>query len=231
MFEEWNFKKVDVVLPELYLLKLSLLRKLGEGCFKAPKMLFDKYFYYWISLVGRMFLLLKCLFLHVLYKKSTLSNHSFQRQGWYYLNFIDLLFLLCEYSRKVILRLQMFRWTDIFTIEAFVFANFVQKINFVLSQFQKLVVVVPEFSLFAISSLRLLEESLFKPLKVPVYEAFYQFNVYFCYICTKNWLWTIVLSVSWRGTTWILFICVVFMAGIKKKIKSFKSSVGQIFII
>ena len=129
------------------------------------------------------------------------------------------------------LRLQMFRWTDIFTIEVFIFVNFVQKINFVLSQFQKLVVAVPEFSLFAFSSLHLLEESFFKPLKVPAYEDFYQFNVYFCYICTKNWLWTVILTESWLGTTWILFICVVFMAGIKKKFKSSKSSVRQIFII
>ena len=89
-----------------------------------------------------------------------------------------------------------------------------------LSQFQKRLVATPEFSLFAFSSLRLLEEIFFKPLEVPVYKDFYQFNVYFCYICTKNWLLTIVLSKTWRGTTWILFICVVFMEGIKKKLKA-----------
>ena len=85
--------------------------------------------------VGQIFLPLKCLFLQILYKKSTLIDHS--------------------------LKVQKFCWTNNFTTEIFIFANFVQKVNFDQLQFQKLGVALSKFVLFELSFLRLLGESCF----------------------------------------------------------------------
>ena len=41
----------------------------------------------------------------------------------------------CEYSGKVFLKLEKFLWTNIFTTEMFIFANFVQKVGIEWTQF------------------------------------------------------------------------------------------------
>ena len=45
-FEQSQFQKVSVVLPEFYFFQLPLLLVLRESCFKGPKVLLDEYFYY-----------------------------------------------------------------------------------------------------------------------------------------------------------------------------------------
>lgn len=69
---------------------------------------------------------------------------------------------------------------NIFTIEIFIFANFVQKIEFKQCQFQKMSVKIAEFSLFGLRSLRLLGENCLKAPKVPLNKYFYHWNVHFC---------------------------------------------------
>ena len=63
-------------------------------------------------------------------KKAILSNRSFTRWVRHSLSFI---YLSCVHSghwEKVVLRTQMFCWTNIFIIGMFIFAIFVQKIDF-----------------------------------------------------------------------------------------------------
>lgn len=43
-FEQPQFQKVDVALPEFFLFVFSSLLVLEESCFKAPKALLDEYF-------------------------------------------------------------------------------------------------------------------------------------------------------------------------------------------
>ena len=65
-FEKRQFQKVGVVLAEFYLFQLPLLRVLGVSYFKITKVLLSE------------FSPLKCLFLLILNKTSTLCNHSFR---------------------------------------------------------------------------------------------------------------------------------------------------------
>ena len=51
-----------------------------------------------------------------------------------------------------------------------ILANFVQKVNFKWTQFQRVGLALAEFYLFEFSSLRVLEESCFKTSKVPLHE-------------------------------------------------------------
>ena len=44
--EQSQLQKLNIALPEFYLLVLSSLQVLGECCFKAPKVPLDEYFYY-----------------------------------------------------------------------------------------------------------------------------------------------------------------------------------------
>ena len=46
---------------------------------------------------------------------------------------------------KVVLKLQKFYWTNIFTTEIFIFASFVRKINFERSRSQKVAVAPSQF--------------------------------------------------------------------------------------
>ena len=67
----------------------------------------------------------------------------------------------------MVLKLQKARWTNIFTIEMFIFAEFVNKINFERIQSQRVGVALAKLFLFKLSSLRVLENSCFKARKVP----------------------------------------------------------------
>lgn len=116
-FEKRQFQKVGVVLAEFYLFQLPLLRVLGVSYFKITKVLLNE------------FSPLKCLFLLILNKTSTLCNHSFREQVLHSLNFVYSKCLHCRYQRKVVSKLQKLRCTKIFIVEIFVAATFVQKID------------------------------------------------------------------------------------------------------
>ena len=55
----------------------------------------------------------------------------------------------------------------------FIFANFVEKVDFEPSQFQRMGVALAEFHLFELSLCRVLGESCFKGLKVVLDKYFY----------------------------------------------------------
>ena len=101
------------------------------------------------------------------------------------------------------------------------FNNFVQKGNFVWSQFEQMDAKLSEFWWFALGSRRILGKSCFKVV----------LNVYFCYFCTKNQLWAITVSEYGCCTQWILFIQIAFIACIRRKLfQSSKSYVAQVFL-
>ena len=87
-----------------------------------------------------------------------------------------------------------------------IFAILVQKFNFEWSQFEDVGVALFEFLWFALSSLRVLEESCFNGPKGRLDKYFYHWNVQFCYFCTKIGLRAITVSEDGRGTHWIVFI-------------------------
>ena len=69
---------------------------------------------------------------------------------------------------------------EIFYHCLFIFANFVQKVNFELSQFQKMGVAAAEFHLVQLPVLPVLRESCFKAPQVLLDKSFYHLNVQFC---------------------------------------------------
>ena len=73
----------------------------------------------------------------------------------------------------MILKVQKFSWANIVMIEMFIFANFVQKLNFEESHFQNVGVRLPELLLFVLGSLRVLGESCFKATKASLDSYFY----------------------------------------------------------
>ena len=96
-------------------------------------------------------------------------------------------------------KLQKFHWPNIFTIEMFIFANFVQKINFEGSQFQDVGVALSEFYLFALGLLRVSGENCLKTPKAPLYEYFYHWKVQFSLTwVSKNW------TFEWSQFQWIV---------------------------
>ena len=73
----------------------------------------------------------------------------------------------------MILKVQKFSWANIVMIEMFIFANFVQKVNFEELHFQNVGVRLPELLLFVLGSLRVLGESCFKATKASLDSYFY----------------------------------------------------------
>lgn len=61
---------------------------------------------------------------------------------------------------KVVFKVQKLSWTNIFTIEIFLFASFVPNVDF--EQFQKVGLVLFEFYLSVLTLLRVLAECCFK---------------------------------------------------------------------
>ena len=116
-FEGTQLRMLGVSLTQSYLFVMSLLRVLRECCFRAPKILLDKYF------------TIKRFILLILYKKSILSHHCFRRWAQHSLNFIYLCCLHCGYQGNFALKLLKFCWRYIFIIEMFITANFIQKIE------------------------------------------------------------------------------------------------------
>ena len=103
--------------------------------------------------MGWIFLPFKCLFLLTLYKKGTFSNHSFGRWVWNSLNFIHPSSLDCLYYGKFVLNPPKLHWTNIFIFEILIFSNFIEKVIFDQSQFQRVDVTLAEFSSIQFSSL------------------------------------------------------------------------------
>ena len=62
---------------------------------------------------------------------------------------------------------------NIFSIEMFTFAYFAQTVKFERSQFKKVGVTISKSYLFVLVSLRVLGESCFEALNVPLDEYFY----------------------------------------------------------
>ena len=116
-FEGTRLRMLGVSLTQSYLFVMSLLWVLRECCFRAPKILLDKYF------------TIKRFILLILYKKSILSHHCFRRWTKHSLNFIYLCCLHCGYQGNFVLKLLKFCWRNIFIIEMFIIANFIQKIK------------------------------------------------------------------------------------------------------
>ena len=117
--------------------------------------------------------------LQILYNKSNLSDQILRRWMCHSLNFSYMCCNICGYKRKVVLMLQKFSCKNIFTIEMFIFANSVQKVDFEQSHFQKVGVALAEIYSFELFLLRVLEESCFKSPKIPLDECFYHRNVHF----------------------------------------------------
>ena len=116
-FEGTRLRMLGVSLSQSYLFVMSLLWVLRECCFRAPKILLDKYF------------TIKRFILLILYKKSILRHHCFRRWTKHSLNFIYLCCLHCGYQGNFVLKLLKFCWRNIFIIEMFIIANFIQKIK------------------------------------------------------------------------------------------------------
>ena len=129
----------------------------------------DKYFYYW-----------NIYFYYFFTQNRFWVDHSFIRYELHSLNCIYLYCVVCGYHRKVVLNLQKFRWTNIFTFEMFIFANFLQKVILDQSQFQEVGVALPEFYWFVLCSLRVLKGSYFKAPKVQLDRCFYHWKIHFC---------------------------------------------------
>ena len=102
----------------------------------------------------------------------------------------------------------------IVTIEKFIFAKFVQKVNFELN----MGVALSKFFWIVLISLRVLRESCFKVRKAWLDEDFNHWNVYFCYFCTKNRLLAITVWEGGCGDCWIWFILISFISGIRAKL-------------
>ena len=79
------------------------------------------------------------------------------------------------------------------------FANFLQKIDFEQSQFQKVSVALAEFYWFELPSLQVLGENCFRARKGSLNEYFYHWNVHFCWICKQNKFWANTVSEAGRG--------------------------------
>ena len=82
----------------------------------------------------------------------------------------------------------------------FIFAIFVQKIDFDWSQFRRMGVTLTEFYWFKFSSLPVLEESCFPARKVTLDEYFYHWNDHFYYFCS-NVIFELFFFVG-EGTGW-----------------------------
>ena len=177
-----------------------------------------------------MFLALKCSLLLFLYKKQTLSDHSFG--GWvalieyYLLNFSSLLILRksCFKAPKVMLNKYLYQ-----------------------SQFQNVGMALPEFHLFQLPLLRIWRENCFKGLKL-TFAMWHSFNFYdlfcmyckytieilflFCFrcICKKHWPWAIFDSYVRRVTHFISSIQIVFFVSFRGKLfLRSKSHVRRLF--
>ena len=119
-FEQSQFKKMGVALFDILLLVLLLLRVLRESCFKVRKV------------------------------PNFLQNVDFE---WFQFKNVDVkfsvfyLFVLgsLQVLGEIVLMLLKSRWTNVFIIEMFIFANFEQKASFEWLQFQKVGVALPEF--------------------------------------------------------------------------------------
>ena len=114
-FQRSKFQKMSVELSEFYLLVLSLLRVLGEICFKAPKVP-----------LGEFFTTDMLVFPNFVEKKLTLSDHSFQNVDTALPEFYLLVLSLLRVLWKSLF-IQKFRWTNIFALEMSIFIKFVQK--------------------------------------------------------------------------------------------------------
>lgn len=155
-----------------------------------------------------MFLPLKCLFLLILYKKWTLRDHRLRRWTWHSLNFYDLFCVHCGYQGKVVLKLQKLCWVNIFTIEMFLFANFILEVEFEQSKFPKTKVAFYELLWLVLVSFWVLKESCFKSPKALLDEYFYHLDVHFCYFFYKNstlsdhisrgWTWKSLIFIYWN---------------------------------
>ena len=89
-------------------------------------------------------------------QKDDFEQSQLEKVGVTLSEFYFLSCLHCGYKGKVVLKLQKFPWTNIFTIEMFIFASFVQNIDFEGSQFQRVGIALAEFRLFQLSSLQAL---------------------------------------------------------------------------
>lgn len=98
----------------------------------------------------------------------TLTNHRIRRLAWNQLKFIYSSYLQCGNQGKIVLKVQKLRWTNLFIIKIFIFANFEKNIDFERSQLRKMGVVLAKFYLYESLLFRALEESCFKVLKVPL---------------------------------------------------------------
>ena len=111
---------MGVALFDILLLELLLLRVLRESCFKVRRV------------------------------PNFLQNVDFE---WFQFKNVDVkfsvfyLFVLgsLQVLGKIVLMLLKSRWTNVFIIEMFIFANFEQKASFEWLQFQKVGVALPEF--------------------------------------------------------------------------------------
>ena len=109
-------------------------------------------------------------------------------------------FFIVDVAGKTVLKLQKFHRKKILTIEMFILANFVhKKMSFEQSQFEKLDKTFPEFYLLISSSLWVPEESSFQASKCSF----------------KN---TETVSEFPPYTDQVLFICVLLIVCIKKKL-------------
>ena len=106
-FEHSQFQRMGVTLIEFYLFKFYSLPVLGGSCLKLQK-------FFWKNIFTT-----EMLIQLILYKKTTLSNHSFRMSTWHSLNFYDLFQIHCRFQNKVLLKFQKPSWTNIFTIEYF----------------------------------------------------------------------------------------------------------------
>ena len=116
-FERPHFQTAGIIFPNFYLFKLSSLRESEESCFKVvPTVPFDKYFYHWNVHF--------CKF----YTKNRLRAITVPggEHGICWLLIVWFVFN-ASVRLKFVSKLQKFRWTNAFTIEMFIFANFVKQ--------------------------------------------------------------------------------------------------------
>lgn len=123
-FERSHLQEVGTTLVDVYLLNLSPFCVLGESCFKGPKVLLEEYFYNW-----NVHYLLFCTKIRLW--ANIVSDHG-RLAHWILFIWIAFIAFIRERYFKAP------KAPNIFTVQMFIFAIFVQKTNFDRSQFQSI---------------------------------------------------------------------------------------------
>lgn len=201
---------MGVVLAKFYLYELLLLRALEENCFKVLKVPLNKY--HW----------------NIHFCKFCTKNWLWSITGSKDGLALAESYLFELFLGKVVFKVQKLSWTNIFTIEIFLFASFVPNVDF--EQFQKVGLVLFEFYLSELTLLRVLAECCFKAPGVLFDEYFNHWNFHFCYFCKKNSILSDHCFKRWaRHSLSFIFLLGLWWRLMESSLKAPKTLFGKYF--